>query len=62
MFCESEAILAAMLALKDRGIPSLSMHDCLIVPQRHETTATELLTATYKATTTATPFIRCRFP
>jgi hypothetical protein len=62
MFMESEAILTTTLGLMQRGIPSLSVHDSLIVPQRHKTTATELLRASYKATTKATPFIRCKLP
>jgi hypothetical protein len=62
MFLESEAILTTMLALMERGIPSLSMHDSLIVPQRHATAATVLLRTSYEATTAATPFIRCRLP
>jgi hypothetical protein len=60
MFVESEAILGTMIALMDRGIPSLSVHDSLIVPQQHEATATELLRSIYGAVTTATPFIRCK--
>jgi integrase len=62
MFRESEAILPTMLALMERGIPSLSMHDSLIVAQQHETTATELLRSSYEEATAATPFIRCRLP
>jgi hypothetical protein len=62
MFMESEAILTTMLGLMDQGIPSLSVHDSLIVPQRHKTTATELLRASYEATTKAIPFIRCKLP
>jgi hypothetical protein len=62
MFKESTAILTTMLRLMERGIPSLGVHDSLIVPRRHEATATELLRSNYGAATTATPFIRCRRP
>jgi hypothetical protein len=60
MFIESDAILKTMVALKERGIPSLSVHDSLIVPEREETTARELLSSFYEATTTTKPVIRSR--
>jgi len=60
MFMESKAILATMLSLMGRGVPSLSVHDSLIVPQQHEATAKELLRSIYEAITTATPTIRCK--
>jgi hypothetical protein len=62
MYLESEAVLAAMLALKEREIPSLNVFDSLIVPERHETTATGLLRSCYAQVTTATPYIRCNRP
>jgi hypothetical protein len=58
MFMESEAILTTMLSLMGRGVPSLRVHDSLIVPQQHEATATELLRSVYEVVTTAIPNIR----
>jgi hypothetical protein len=57
MFRESEAVLRTMLALKDLGIPSLSVHDSLIVPSSEETKAKKLLEGNYRLATTATPII-----
>jgi hypothetical protein len=62
MFVESEAVLGTMLALKERGVPSLTVHDSLLVLQRHKAIASELLRANYEAITTATPIIRCHPP
>jgi hypothetical protein len=62
MFVESNAIVKTMLALMNSGIPSLSVHDSLIVPQREENTATELLCSIYEAETGARPAIRCKTP
>jgi hypothetical protein len=55
MYLESEAVLRTMLALKEEGVPSLSVHDSLIVPVSHEERARKMLVDIYAATTTATP-------
>jgi hypothetical protein len=58
MYLESEAVLGTMLALKDLGIPSLSVQDSIIVVQRdREALARETLSTLYKATTGAMPRI-----
>jgi hypothetical protein len=44
----------------ERGIPSLSVHDSLIVQQRRESAATDLLFSLYEAVTGARPAIRCK--
>jgi hypothetical protein len=60
MFLESEAVLGTMLALKDRGIPSLSVHDSLIVQQSQAPLAEGILKEIYRFTTTATPQIETK--
>ena len=62
MYLESEAVLRTMLALKERNIPSLSVHDSLIVPASEEETARELLEDHYHATTAGMPTIRVKRP
>jgi hypothetical protein len=57
MYLESEAVVRTMLALKDLGIPSLSVQDSIIVQQERETLARETLSTFYKVTTGATPRI-----
>jgi hypothetical protein len=48
MFHESEAILGAMLALiRDHHVPSLSVHDSLIVPRSAVPTALNIIKAKY---------------
>jgi hypothetical protein len=58
MYLESEAVLRTMVALKESNIPSLSVHDRLIVPLSQDVTARELLKEHYRSTTTAIPIIR----
>jgi hypothetical protein len=60
MYLESEAVLRTMLALQAAGIPSLSVHDSLIVQRDHEQIARVTLSELYKATTAATPHIVTR--
>lgn len=57
MYLESEAVLRTMLALKDLGIPSLSVQDSIIVQQERGRLARETLSALYRAATGATPRI-----
>ena len=57
MYLESEAILTAMLALADLGIPSLSVQDSIIVPQDSEKLAGVTLSKFYEGITGATPRI-----
>jgi hypothetical protein len=58
MFLESEAVIKTMIALQGRDVPSLSVHDSLIVQQSQEALATKLLAESYQAATTAIPHIR----
>ena len=46
-----------MLALKDLNIPSLPVHDSLIVPRDKEQTARDILSVLYEDATAATPHI-----
>jgi hypothetical protein len=57
MYLESEAVLRTMLALREGGIPSLSMHDGILVPRDSETLARATLEEHYRVATTATPYI-----
>jgi hypothetical protein len=57
MFLESQAVLRTMLALKDAGIPSLSVHDSLLVPRDCTQQAKDALSSSYAAMTGAIPFI-----
>ena len=57
MFLESQAIFRTMLALKERNIPSLSVHDSLIVQRPRAAEARVVLEGLYKAATGATPKI-----
>jgi len=56
-YLESEAVLRTMLALQERGVPSLSMHDGILVPRDSETLAKATLEEHYRVATTATPYI-----
>jgi hypothetical protein len=56
MYLESEAILKTMLALADLGIPSLSVHDSIIVPQDSVGLAKSTLSVCYRSTTGAIPY------
>jgi hypothetical protein len=57
MYLESEAVLNTMLALKDLGIPSLSVHDSILVPRDSEELAKVTLAEHYHVTTGAIPNI-----
>jgi hypothetical protein len=56
-FLESEAVLGTMVALRAAGVPSLSVHDSLIVPHDNVQVAEATLIEFYKAATGATPRI-----
>jgi hypothetical protein len=55
MCLESQALFRTMMALKDVGVPSLSVHDSLIVPLDNEQRARAMLSDLYRETTGATP-------
>ena len=48
MFHESEALMRTIEVLQSRGIPSLPVHDSLIVPAKHEEVAQKLLVETFE--------------
>lgn len=62
MYLESQAMVATMLELMDDHIPSLAVHDSIIVPALKEQRARSVLTDCYRKVTTATPFLVCHFP
>jgi hypothetical protein len=57
MYLEGQAMFRTMPGLKERGIPSLSVHDSLIVQRDNEKTARATLSELYKAATGATPHV-----
>jgi hypothetical protein len=62
MFIESRAMLGAMFKLMDKGIPSLTVHDSLIVPVSKGDIAQEVLDDQYRLQTGASPVLRVSFP
>jgi len=62
MYLESQALFGTMLALKALGIPSLSVHDSLIVRDDREKTARDTLSRLYAAATEAIPHIVTKSP
>jgi hypothetical protein len=60
-FLESEAVLRSMLALQAEGVPSLSVHDSLVVPLDSEQLARDALSQAYNAIAGARPFIVTRY-
>jgi hypothetical protein len=51
MFLESQVIIATMFILKDHGIPSLPVHDSLIVPVSKTWRAREVLRGQFQKVT-----------
>jgi len=62
MNLESQAMVATMLELMDDHIPSLAVHDSIIVPALKEQRARSVLADCYRKITTATAFLVCHFP
>jgi hypothetical protein len=60
-FVESEAVLRSMLALQAEGVPSLSVHDSLVVPLDSEQPARHALSQAYNAIAGARPYIVTRY-
>ncbi len=57
-FLESEAIIDAMLVLQQvHDVPSLPVHDSLIVPREAEGLARETLSTSYKDRVGVTPIL-----
>jgi hypothetical protein len=62
LFLESEAVLQTMLALQAAGVPSLSVHDSLIVPRDNAELAGNTLREMYNLTAGATACAVIRYP
>jgi hypothetical protein len=63
MFDESRVIVDAMLwLLRQKDIPSLAVHDSLIVAQQHEELAVKTLRAVYRGHLKVTPLIKINRP
>jgi hypothetical protein len=60
-FLESEAVLQTMLTLRGAGIPSLSVHDSLIVPHDNAELARDTLREMYRLTAGATSNVVIRY-
>ena len=62
MYLESQAMFATMLELMREEVPSLAVHDSIIVPLWARHKATKVLTMHYRAFTEATPVLKPKFP
>jgi hypothetical protein len=62
MFIESEAMLGAMSELMSSGIPSLTVHDSLIVPLTKREIAQQALSENYLKQTGIVPVLRLKPP
>lgn len=62
MFLESQAIIGAMTELKMWEIPSLAVHDSLIVPLSASKEAQAILTDQYTKETGAVPVLTVKYP
>src|SRR4051794_40841597 len=63
MFLESEAIIGTMTELmNEHGLPSLSVHDSLIVSAAHVTVAFSILERWYEAVSGINPELTVRVP
>jgi hypothetical protein len=63
MYYESEALVGSMLALKrEHGIPSLGVHDSLIVPASAENRGVETLRFHYFVACEADPYLDVQRP
>ena len=62
MYIESQAILETMLELMGEQIPSLAVHDSIIVPISIAQKARSVLTRHYEKFAKVTPVLKTRFP
>jgi hypothetical protein len=60
MFLESEVILATMLKLMKRGVPSLPVHDSLIVRREDAESSKMCLEAEYESKIGIRPYVRVK--
>lgn len=62
MYRESEAVLNTMIELMDRQIPSLPVHDSIIVPASKETIAYDIFRSCYKGAVGVLPTLKVNKP
>jgi hypothetical protein len=62
MYVESEAMFAAMVELMRAGVPSLAVHDSIIVPISKHHLALGALGRNYRKFTTAAPALKSHRP
>jgi hypothetical protein len=62
MFLESEAMLGAMIQLMDDGIPTLTVHDSLLVPVSERDIAQDVLKDRYRRQIGAWPVLNLKYP
>lgn len=62
MYVESQAMFETMLELMGEQIPSLAVHDSIIVPLWGIHTARKALTKHYKSFAKVTPVLKTKFP
>lgn len=62
MFVESQAIFATMIELMEEEMPSLAVHDSVIVPLWGRQKAIKVLTKHYKAVAKVTPVLKTKTP
>jgi hypothetical protein len=60
MYIESQAMFETMLELMHEQIPSLAVHDSIIVPLWGRQKAIKFLTKHYKAFTNVTPVLKIK--
>jgi hypothetical protein len=61
MFLEAEIIIGTMLCLKrEHGIPSLPVHDSILVPYRHRNTAASVLSGEFAKRAGVTPKLKIK--
>ena len=63
MYMESEAVIGTMLDLmREHQVPSLSVHDSIIVPVGRGTEASSILSERYRAVCGIRPYLQTRIP
>jgi hypothetical protein len=62
MWLESEAVVATVEQLFRRGVPSLPVHDSLLVPLAEEITANRILSTNYRRVVGVSPVLTVKYP
>jgi hypothetical protein len=55
---ESRIVIAVLLALRFMGVVGLPIHDCIVVPERHEAAARDLMMTEFRKVAKAEALIR----